>query len=93
MTHNQSTHRDPDDWAAILVVDDGYADQLMLSEILSGPNRCVDAVESGQEALKCLLSREYAVILLDVLMPTMDGFELASLIKQREQTRHTPIIF
>lgn len=65
----------------------------MLSEILSGPSRRVDAVQSGQEALKCLLSCEYAVILLDVLMPTMDGFELASFIKQRERTRYTPIIF
>lgn len=93
MAHNDLITEGPDERAAILVVDDGYADRLMLSEILSGPKQRVDAVGSGQEALKCLLNHEYAVIVLDVLMPTMDGFELASTIKQRERTRYTPIIF
>ena len=87
------TDEEPEDWAAVLVVDDGYPDRLMLSEILAGPKRRVDAVGSAQDALACLLSREYAVIVLDVLMPIMDGFELASLIKQRARTRYTPIIF
>ena len=48
---------------------------------------------SGEEALKLLLEREFAVILLDVRMPGLDGFETAALIKQRERTRHIPIIF
>ena len=48
---------------------------------------------SGEEALKLLLAREFAVILLDVRMPGLDGFETAALIKQRERTRHIPIIF
>jgi light-regulated signal transduction histidine kinase (bacteriophytochrome) len=49
--------------------------------------------ESGREALKCLLSDDFAVILLDVKMPEMDGFETAALIRQRDRSRHTPILF
>jgi len=48
---------------------------------------------SGQEALKHLLTRDFAVILLDVQMPTMDGFETAMLIKERERSRHIPSSF
>src|SRR5262249_20375581 len=50
-------------------------------------------VTSGREALKRLLDDEFAVILLDVQMPEMDGFETATLIRSRERTQHTPIIF
>ncbi|MBI4778395.1 response regulator, partial [Candidatus Desantisbacteria bacterium] len=50
-------------------------------------------VASGEEALKHLLNMEFAVIILDVKMPGMDGFETAKLIRQRQQTRHVPIIF
>jgi two-component system, sensor histidine kinase and response regulator len=49
--------------------------------------------ESGREALKQLLAQDFAVILLDVKMPEMDGFETAALIRQREKSRHTPILF
>jgi len=77
----------------ILVVDDGYADRVLLSQILVGPGRNVLTASSGQEALRLLLDRDFAVILLDVMMPTMDGFELATLIRQRERCRYTPIIF
>ena len=48
---------------------------------------------SGDEALKCLLTEEFAVILLDVQMPGLNGFETAELIKSRERTRYVPIIF
>ncbi len=84
---------DSNDVADILVVDDRDADRLILSNILSGPDRNVVTASSGAEALKRLLEREFAVILLDVMMPTMDGFELASLIKQRQRSQYTPIIF
>ena len=90
---NSELSSDSNDIVDILVVDDRSADRLVLSDILSGTRRNVVVASSGPEALKRLLEREYAVILLDVLMPTMDGFELASLIKQREKTRYTPIIF
>src|SRR5438552_917488 len=49
--------------------------------------------DSGRAALKALLDREFAVILLDVQMPDLDGFETASLIRDRDKSRDTPIIF
>ena len=48
---------------------------------------------SGREALRCLLKDDFAVILLDVNMPEMDGFETAALIRERKRSEHTPIIF
>src|SRR6202008_1168800 len=50
-------------------------------------------VSSGKEALRCLLNQDFAVILLDVNMPGMDGFETAHLIRQQKNSEHTPIIF
>ena len=78
---------------AILLVDDRQEDLLALSSVLARPDYELVVAPSGDQALKFLLQREFAVVLLDVMMPTMDGFELASLIKQRERTRHTPLIF
>jgi CheY-like chemotaxis protein len=49
--------------------------------------------DSGEQALRHLLEKEFAVVLLDVRMPGMDGFETAALIRERERTRNTPIIF
>ncbi|HEY3494472.1 MAG TPA: response regulator, partial [Polyangiaceae bacterium] len=77
----------------ILLVDDRQEDLLALSTVLDRPDYQLVIANSGSEALKHLLQRDFAVVLLDVMMPTMDGFELASLIKQRERTRHTPLIF
>src|SRR6202034_3984922 len=48
---------------------------------------------SGKEAVKCLLDDDFAIVVLDVMMPGMSGFETAHLIRQRESSRHTPIIF
>lgn len=78
---------------SVLVVDDRPENLLALEGVL-GPLDChlVKAL-SGAEALKHLLSQDFAVILLDVQMPEMDGYETASLIKQRELSRHIPIIF
>jgi signal transduction histidine kinase len=56
------------------------------------PLRVVPA-KSGEEALRCVLKEDFAVILLDARMPGMDGFEVARLIRERERSRHTPIIF
>lgn len=79
--------------ANILLVDDRPENLLALRAILE-PLGCqlVDA-HSGTEALRQLLHQEFALILMDVQMPGMDGFEAASLIKEREKTRHIPIIF
>ncbi|MCC2690555.1 MAG: hybrid sensor histidine kinase/response regulator [Rhizobiaceae bacterium] len=63
-----------------------------MEEVLAGTGELVSA-KSGEEALRHLLREEFAVILLDVLMPGIDGYETAALIRQREQSRRTPIIF
>lgn len=79
--------------APILLVDDRPENLLALEAILEPLGRELVRADSGEEALKQLLRREFAVILLDVQMPGLDGFETATLIKQRERTRHVPIIF
>ena len=77
----------------VLAVDDRRENLLALQAILQGLPIEVVGVTSGDEALKRLLVEEYAVILLDALMPGMDGFETADHIKRRQRTRHIPIVF
>jgi CheY-like chemotaxis protein len=79
--------------ARILLVDDRSENLLALEAILSSLDQSLVRATSGEEALKALLSEDFAVILLDVQMPGMDGFETASHIKRRERTRDIPIIF
>lgn len=79
--------------AAILMVDDHPANLLALEAILEPLGQELVKATSGEEALKQLLQRDFAVILMDVQMPGLDGFQTASLIKQRERTRTIPIIF
>jgi signal transduction histidine kinase/response regulator RpfG family c-di-GMP phosphodiesterase len=77
----------------ILVVDDRPERVLTLSAVLEELGENIVGASSGREALRHLLQREFAVILLDVNMPGMDGFETASLIRLRPATRDVPIIF
>jgi CheY-like chemotaxis protein len=79
--------------AKVLAVDDRPENLIALEAILQGLPVEIASVTSGDEALKRLLSEDYAVILLDAQMPGMDGFETASHIKRRERTRHIPIVF
>ena len=79
--------------AKILLVDDRAENLVALEAILGSLNQTLVAARSGDAALKALLSDEFAVILLDVLMPGMDGFETAAHIKRRPKTRDVPIIF
>ncbi len=79
--------------AAVLVVDDQSANLRVLEGLLGDLGHDVVAAGSGGEALSCLMARDFAVILLDVRMPGMDGFETAELIRRRRRSRHTPIIF
>ena len=79
--------------ARILLVDDRSENLVALEAILSSLNQVLVPVRSGEEALKALLVDEFAVILLDVVMPGMDGFETAAHIKRRPKTRDVPIIF
>jgi CheY-like chemotaxis protein len=79
--------------ARILLVDDRAENIVALEAILSSLNQTLVPARSGDAALKALLRDEFAVILLDVLMPGMDGFETAAHIKRRPRTRDVPIIF
>jgi PAS domain S-box-containing protein len=79
--------------ARVLLVDDEPDNLVALEAVLDPLGRELVSARSGEEALKLLLKEQFAVILLDVRMPGLDGFETASLIKQRERTRHVPIIF
>jgi len=81
------------DRASILVVDDSADKLLALGAILAELGQDVVEAQSGREALRELLRRDFAVVLLDVNMPGMDGFETASLIRQRRSSENTPIIF
>ena len=82
-----------DDRVNILLVDDQPANLLALEAMLQGLGQNLIKADSGREALKWLLTHDFAVILLDVKMPDMDGFETAALIRQRDKSRDTPIIF
>ncbi|WPU63854.1 hybrid sensor histidine kinase/response regulator [Peredibacter starrii] len=77
----------------ILVVDDRPEGVMAVQAVLNSPNYNVVTSSSGNDALKHLLQMEFAVILLDVQMPGMNGFETASIIKTREKSKDIPIIF
>jgi len=79
--------------ARILLVDDHPANLIALEAILAPLGAELVAATTSREALRAVLRGEFAVILLDVQMPEMDGFELAAVIKTRERSRRTPIIF
>src|SRR6202023_1899358 len=82
-----------DEKVNILIVDD-RPDKLLAHEVvLAELNQNIVCARSGKEALRCLLQQDFAVILLDVNMPGMDGFETAALIRQRPRSETTPIIF
>jgi len=88
MNNSQSEER-----VNILMVDDSPTNLLALESILQGPDRNLIPISSGKDALRYLLNNEAAVVLLDVYMPGIDGFETAQLIRGREKSRETPIIF
>lgn len=77
----------------VLLVDDYPENLLALEAMLQCPGLSLVKARSGREALRYLLEEDFAVILLDVSMPEMNGFETAQLIRQRPRSRHTPIIF
>ncbi len=77
----------------ILIVDDKPANLLALREILERPGLNIVEAANGNDALALLLEYDFALILLDVQMPDMDGFETAELMRENEETKHIPIIF
>jgi CheY-like chemotaxis protein len=81
------------DRASILLVDDMEDNLIALEAVLGSLNQPLVRARSGEEAMKALLRQSFAVVLLDVRMPGMDGFETATNIKRLDQTKDTPIIF
>jgi signal transduction histidine kinase/CheY-like chemotaxis protein len=79
--------------SSILIVDDRPEKLLALEAVLEELGTRIVRAESGRDALRAVLNEEFAVILLDVNMPGLDGFETAQLIRQRPASRHIPIIF
>ncbi len=79
--------------ANILVVDDRPENLLAMEALLSMLGQNIVTARSGEEALRHVLAMDFAVILLDVRMPDMDGFETAALIRERPRSKDTPIIF
>ncbi|HEX6894683.1 MAG TPA: ATP-binding protein [Bryobacteraceae bacterium] len=82
-----------DEKVDILLVDDDAAKLLALENILAGLGQNLVKAHSGNEALRFLLKQDFAVVLLDVRMPGMDGFETAAMMREREKSAHLPIIF
>ncbi len=83
----------PRSLGGILLVDDNEGNLIALEAILRELGQELVRARSGQECLRLLFDRDFAVILLDVRMPEMDGYETAELIRKRQRSRHTPIIF
>jgi PAS domain S-box-containing protein len=81
------------DDVSILVVDDEPKNLLAVEAVLGSPGTAVVTARSGREALRHLLNRDFALILLDVQMPDLDGFQTAAIVRQRDRSRHVPIIF
>lgn len=79
--------------ASILLVDDEPRNLLALQQLLDAPDRNLILANSGDEALREVLRHDFAVILLDVRMPELDGFETAKMIRSRARSQQTPIIF
>lgn len=78
---------------SILIVDDTTTNLLAFSAVLKKLPCQIVLAASGREALHSTLARDFCVILLDVRMPEMNGFETAELLRKRERTRNTPILF
>jgi signal transduction histidine kinase/DNA-binding response OmpR family regulator len=85
--------QEPAERADILIVDDMPEKLLVFETVLEELGQNIVSVRSGSDALREILRREFAVILLDVNMPDIDGFETASLIRRYKRSAHTPIIF
>jgi signal transduction histidine kinase len=77
----------------VLMVDDQPANLFALENVLAGDGYELIRATSGEDALRQMLSQDFALVLLDVVMPRLDGLDTAAMIRQRRHSRHTPIIF
>ena len=82
-----------DEKIGVLIVDDKPENLLVLESLLARPGLNLVKAASGNEALGLLLSQEFALVLMDVQMPDMDGFETAELMRSHRATKHIPIVF
>jgi len=78
---------------SILMVDDRPENLLALERLLEDMELDLVRATSGNEALGLVLEKDFALVLLDVQMPGMDGYEVAELMRQHEKTKHIPIVF
>jgi signal transduction histidine kinase len=85
--------RDSDDKIKLLIVDDLSENLKALDAILRAPDRIILQASSGVDALELLLEHDFALAIIDVQMPDMDGFQLAELMRGTEKTKHVPIVF
>lgn len=92
-TKGGSNRMDTNNKVNILIVDDYKENLVAIESLLNSPEYNLILASSGDEALKHLLKKDFALILMDVKMPGMDGFETARYIKERERTKDIPIIF
>ena len=92
MLHPDAKEVEVEERPRVLVVDDDERNLLAIATVLEDIGTVVQA-RSGEEALRHLLKDEFAVILLDVYMPGMDGYEAARIIRDREHTKRIPIVF
>jgi signal transduction histidine kinase len=83
----------PHSQVKLLIVDDLPENLLALSKIIEQDDRIIYKASSGEQALSLLLEHDFALAILDVMMPGMDGFELAELMRGTERTRNVPIVF
>ncbi|QFZ76438.1 response regulator [Streptomyces fagopyri] len=88
-----STEETTDERASILLVDDMEDNLIALEAVLGSLNEPLVRARSGEEAMRALLRQRFAVVLLDIRMPGMDGFETAATIKRLDRTKDVPIIF
>src|SRR5687768_109674 len=93
MTHEMANPELPRGVATILIVDDRPENLLALEAVLGPLGQPVVQARSGEEALRRALEHDFAVVLMDVQMPDLDGYETAKLLRSRTRTRSTPIIF
>src|ERR1019366_3249967 len=77
----------------VLLVDDSPENLVSLEAALEGLGGDLVTAQSGMEALRHLLEKDFAAIILDVKMPDMDGFQTAEMVRARKRSRHTPILF
>src|SRR5690606_34013030 len=93
LPQSEALSNEPREAVNVLVVDDHEDSLVALRSVLEPIGEKVIACSSGEQALRELLKREFAVIVLDVWLPDMDGFDIAAIVRERPSTANTPIIF